>query len=615
MHSPNLTQENIARIRELFPGCVTEAQGSNGKLTLAVDFDQLRQELSESIVEGPQERYRLDWPGKREAMLAANAPIAKTLRPCREESVEFDSTKNLFIEGDNLDALKLLQETYLGKVKMIYIDPPYNTGNDFIYNDDFAETSEDFLQRSNQKDEAGNRLVANTESNGRFHSDWLTMMYSRLKLARNLLRDDGAIFISCDDNEVHNLRKICDEVFGESNFIANIAWKHTQQSKNDERYFARVYNALLIYRKTDGLIKFRLPRTDQDNINYSNPDNDKNGKWRSGDVRSPSYRKTLCYNILSPSGKIIHPPENGWRWSQELVNEKISSGEITFNQDETKIIRKIYLTNQDGRTPENLWDGELYGTTRQANAEIKALFQGAAIFDTPKPSVLIKRTIQLFDYGKSDIILDFFSGSATTAHAVMQLNAEDGGNRQFIMVQLPEETPEDSPARKAGFATIAEIGKERIRRAGKKILEGECHQDWNKDVGFRVLKVDSSNMAEVYYAPDATTQAQLSLFTDNIKPDRKPEDLLFQVLLDWGVDLTLPIERRTVQGKTVFFVAQNALVACFDSGVNAELVKELAGHTPLRVVFRDSGFVDDATRINVEQIFKQLSPATEVKVL
>jgi adenine-specific DNA-methyltransferase len=613
MHSPNLTQDNIARIRDLFPGCVTEAKGEDGSVKLAVDFDQLRQELAESIVEGPQERYHLNWPGKREALLAANAPIAKTLRPCRDESVNFDTTKNLFIEGDNLDALKLLQETYLGKVKMIYIDPPYNTGNDFIYEDDFAEGAEEFLRRSNQKDEQGNRLVANTAANGRFHSDWLSLIYPRLRMARNLLTEDGAIFINIDDSELGNLRKICDEIFGEDNFVANVAWKHTQQSKNDERYFARVYNSLLIYRKSDCLVKFRLPRTEEDNRNYSNPDNDPKGKWRAGDVRSPSYRKTLCFEIATPSGKKIPPPDNGWRWSEDTVKDKIKSGEIKFSADETKIIRKIYLSDQEGRTPENLWDGELAGTSRQANAELKELFGGNVPFDTPKPTALLKRIAQLF-YGQRDYItLDFFAGSGSTADAVMQLNAEDGGSRRFILVQLPEPCAEDSEGYKAGYKTIAEVSKERIRCAGEKISKSAK----SGDTGFRTLKIDTSNMADVYYAPDALDKAKFDLFVDNIKPDRTPEDLLFQVMLDWGVDLALPITKQSIQGKDVFFVDGNVLAACFDASgsIDEAFVKELAKQQPLRVVFRDAGYKNSAVKINVEQIFKLLSPATEVKCI
>ncbi|MGO7338077.1 site-specific DNA-methyltransferase [Rhizobium leguminosarum] len=615
MHTSDITQENIAKIRDLFPTCVTEAADERGFIRLTVDFDQLRQELSDNLVEGGQERYRLDWPGKREALALVNAPIAKTLRPNRGESVDFDTTRNLFIEGDNLDALKLLQENYLGAIKLIYIDPPYNTGNDFIYNDDFAESAKEYLYKSNQSDEVGNRLVANTSVNGRFHSDWLTLMYPRLRIARNLLSEDGAIFINIDDSELGNLKKLCDEIFGEANFVANVAWKHTQQSKNDERYFARVYNSLLIYRKSEALLKFRFPRTDEDNKNYSNNDNDPKGPWRAGDVRSPNYRKTLCFEIVTPSGKKIPPPDNGWRWSEETVKEKIHSGEIVFNSDETKIVRKIYLENQEGRTPENLWDGESAGTSRQANSELKELFDGVATFDTPKPTALLRRIAQLFYNESSYVALDFFAGSGTTAAALMQLNAEDGGSRKVIVVQMPEPCSDGSEAFKAGYKTIAEIAKERIRRAGKKILEGKCHQDWNRDVGFRVLKVDTSNIEDIYYRPNEAQQANLLAAVDNIKPGRTPEDLLFQVLVDWGVDLTLPIGRETVQGKSVFFVDGNALVACFDLGITEDFVKELAGREPLRIVFRDNGFASDAVKINVEQIFRQLSPGTEVKTI
>ena len=632
LHTPDFTDANIAKVGELFPNCVTEAEDEDGAITKAIDFDLLRQELSSSIVEGPRNRYRLDWPGKPEAMLAANAPIAKTLRPCRDESVDFDTTKNLYIEGDNLDALKLLQETYLGKVKMIYIDPPYNTGNDFVYDDDFSETSAEYFERSNQADESRNRLVANTDANGRFHSDWLTMMYSRLKLARNLLADNGAIFISIDDNELHTLRGLCDEVFGSDNFVANVAWKHTQQSKNDEPYFSRNYNSLLIHRKSSATERFRLPRTAADNKHYSNPDSDPKGDWRSGDVRSPSPRPTLKYNIQTPTGKTISPPEKGWRWSEDEVKRKIASGEIIFNDDETRITRKIYLYRQEGRTPENVWADDSSGTTRQANAELKALFDGPPPFDTPKPTALLTKINQLFGAEKDYIVLDFFAGSATTAHAAMQLNAEDGGNRRHIMVQLPEPCDEKSAAFKAGYATIAEIGKERIRRAGAKIradleaqLEGELpesdkHREItaklnNIDTGFRVLKVDSSNMADVYYMPDKVTQDGLDIQVENIKPDRTPEDLLFQVLLDWGVDLALPIEQETLDGKTVFFVDGNALAACFDPGLDEGFVKTLAKREPLRAVFRDASFATDATKINIEQIFKALSPHTELKAI
>ena len=670
MHSPNLTQENIARIREMFPGCVTEvedltAKDANGakKSKLAVDFDQLRQELSESIVEGPQERYRLDWPGKREALLTANAPIAKTLRPCREESVDFDTTKNLFIEGDNLDALKLLQETYLGKVKMIYIDPPYNTGKDFIYKDNFSENAEEFLKRSNQKDEEGNRLVANTESNGRFHSDWLSMMYPRLKLARNLLRDNGVIFISMDDSEQHNLRKMCDEIFGEENFIANIIWERAFSPVNLKKHFSPSHDFVLCYTKDrqfaecKGLIR-------NDDSRYKNLDNDPRGPWASSDMTVGPAIPDKVYEIETPSGRTLLPT-NGrcWLFTQERYQEMLSDNRIWFGEygSNTPRVKKFLTEVKQGITPMTIWKHEDVGHSQDAAQKLKVLFDDKSLFTYPKSIGLISRCSELYT-DNDDIILDFFSGSATTAHAVMQLNAEDGGNRKFIMVQLPEPCDEKSEAFKAGYKTIADISKERIRRAGKKILEEFTAKDVKNtkeegrglfsesdretvrdvrafrgsktlDVGFRVLKVDSSNMADVYYTPDAIEQGQLKMFTDNIKLDRKPEDLLFQVLLDWGVDLSLPIRKETISTAKganntkenqdeehksefeVFFVDGNALIACFDEKINEELVKELARFKPLRVVFRDTGFVSDAVKINVEQIFKQMSPGTEVKAI
>lgn len=616
MHSPNLVDANIEKIAALFPNCVTEAQDENGELKKAVDFDLLKQELSQILVEGEQERYRLDWVGKKEAILTANAPIAKTLRPCREESVNFDSTENLFIEGDNLEALKLLQENYLGKVKLIYIDPPYNTGNDFIYEDDFAESTDEFFERSNQTDDEGNKLVANTESNGRFHSDWLSMMYSRLKLARNLLAEDGFIFINIDDTEQSNLRKLCDEIYGQANFIANIAWQHSMQSKNDEKFFSRNYNHLIVYRKAFSNTIFRLPRTEQDNKNYSNPDNDPKGLWRAGDFRSPNLRNTLKFKIQTPNGGFIEPPENGWRWSEESIKQKIRSGEIIFSQDQTKIIRKIYLIDQEGRVPENLWSGDDAGTTRQANSELKEIFGGEVVFDTPKPTKLIQRIMKLLKDEKDYIILDFFAGSSTTADAVMQLNAEDGGNRKFIMVQLPEQTDEKSEAYKAGYANIAEISKERIRRAGKKILDDNAGKESieNLDIGFRVLKIDSSNMKDVYYTPDALKQADMLDLASNIKEDRTADDLLFQVMLDWGLEISLPIERKTVAGKEVFYVAGNSLVACFDD-LTFDVIDEVAKDHPLRFVSAEKAIHLDHDKTNIKERFKQLSPDTEVKFL
>lgn len=639
MHTPDMTQDNIARIRELFPNCVTEAKDKDGNIVLAVDFDALRQELSASIVEGERERYQLDWPGKKEAKLAANAPIAKTLRPCREESVDFDTTQNLFIEGDNLDALKLLQESYLGKVKMIYIDPPYNTGKDFIYEDDFAENTDAYLERSSQKNETG-RLVANTESNGRFHSDWLSMMYPRLKLARNLLADNGVIFISIDDNEVENLKKNCNEIFGEENFVANIVWQKKYAVSNDDPGIADMHDYILVYRKSNYFIRNLLPRTEQQNSRYSNPDNDPRGPWSSDNYicnKSRYERPTLWYSIIHPKTKEeIWPSEDAvWRYSKDKHEQMVIENRLYWgpNYSYKKPRLKRFLSEiQDGIVPSTWWKFEDCGHNDEGQKEVGKLI-GKKIFSTPKPVRLLYRIIQIAST-PSSICLDFFAGSSTTAHAVMQLNAEDGGNRRFIMVQLPEVCDEKSEAAKAGYKTIAEISKERIRRAGAQIKEELAAKQTNAsstgqgslldaaktvesslDTGFRVLKVDSSNMNDVFYNPDAVTQKTLMEDVSSIKYDRSDEDLLFQVLLDWGVDLSLSIRREKRQGKTVFFVDENALVACFDKDITEELVQELARLQPLRVVFRDDGFVSDAVKINVDQIFRQLSPGTLVKSL
>lgn len=621
MHSPDLTRDNIAKIRTMFPGCVTETANVDGSIKLSVDFDSLRQELSEAVVDGPQERYRLDWPGKRQAHLAANAPIAKCFRPVRSESVDFDNTKNLFIEGDNLEALKLLQETFLASVKLIYIDPPYNTGNDFVYEDDFASTASEFLSRSNQTDEMGNRLVANTSSNGRFHSDWLSMMYSRLKLARNLLRDDGVIFVSIDDGEVANLRKVLDEIFGENNFMANIVWQKKYSVSNDHPGIADMHDHILVFRKSDAFNRNLLPRTEKQTARYTNPDNDPRGPWASGEYvssKSRYERPTLWYPIKHPvTGKDVWPDENAvWRYSKEMHQKMEAEGRLFWGENQDyKIPRmKRYISElQDGVVPSTWWPFVEVGHNDEGQKETAALV-GKKVFSTPKPVRLLQRIVHLAT-GDGDICMDFFAGSGSTAHAVMEQSKSDGKNRNYILVQVAETTPEQSEARVAGFENIADITKQRIRRAGETLSLEECHPNWNKDVGFRVLKIDTSNMADVYYTPDATNQGDLLAQVDSIKQGRTAEDLLFQVLVDWGVDLTLPIRRETVQGKTVFFVDENALVACFDTGVTEELVKELAGHEPVRVVFRDTGFVSDAVKINVEQIFRQLSPGTEVKAI
>ncbi len=618
MHSPNLTQDNIARIRDLFPGCVTEVKSEDGSVKLAVDFDQLRQELADSIVEGPQERYHLNWPGKREALLAANAPIAKTLRPSSEESVDFDTTKNLFIEGDNLDALKLLQETYLGKVKMIYIDPPYNTGNDFIYDDDFAVDTGKFLLQSNQVDDSGNRLVANTASNGRFHSDWLSMMYSRLRLARNLLADTGLIFISIDENELCNLKEVCDEIFGAENCRGVVSRPTGTPSGQGYNILVNEIDYILVYAKSSESEILGLPFSSEDEKIYDQEDD--GGKYLNRTLRKTGGedrredRPTMHYGIKAPDGTVVFPIgptgyESRWRCGEDSYWDLVKQNRIEWKQSSEgwKPYQKFYL---EGRLkqPSNLWEG-IEGN-KKASLTIKGLF-GKKVFDTPKPVELIERCLKIAT-GKSDLILDFFAGSSTTAHAVMKINAEDGGNRHFIMVQVPESCDESSEAFKAGYKTIAEISKERIRRAGRQINEGKSH-----DVGFRVLKIDASNMADVYYTPDSLDKSKFDLFVDNIKPDRTPEDLLFQVMLDWGVDLALPIAKQSIQGKDVFFVDGNVLAACFDASgsIDEAFVKELAKQQPLRVVFRDAGYKNSAVKINVEQIFKLVSPATEVKCI
>ncbi len=622
MHSPDLTQDNIAKIRAMFPGCVTEAAGEDGKLRLAVDFDQLRQELSDSIVEGPQERYHLNWPGKREALITANAPIAKTLRPAREESVDFDTTQNLFIEGDNLEALKLLQETYLGKVKMIYIDPPYNTGNDFVYDDDFAESSAEFLERSNQKDEEGNRLVANSTANGRFHSDWLSMLYPRLKLSRNLLNDEGAIWVSIDDREMASLVAMLREIFGNDHYVSTFVWQK-RKTRENRKVVSTSHDFVVCIAKEKSVfeqVRNLLPLTDEARSRYKNPDSDPRGDWQSVAITAQAGHgtKSQFYDITTPSGRVVELPSGScWRFTQEKLQSLINDNRIWFGTDGGNVPRqKVFLDEQDaGLTPHTIWTADEVGTTDSAKRALNEMFDGVSVFDTPKPVGLIQRIVQISTHGTNDIVMDYFAGSAPTGHAVVEQNALDGGVRQFILAQLPEICGEDTEPAKAGYATIAEICKERIRRAGQKILEGKCHPDWNKDVGFRVLKIDSSNMADVFYTPDQTSQADLLSRVDNIKPDRTAEDLLFQVLLDWGVDLTLPIRRETVQGKAIFFVADTALMACFDDGISEDLVKELAGHAPMRIVFKDTGFADDQTKINVRQIFKAMSPDTEVKAI
>ncbi len=620
MHSPDLTQDHIARLRDLFPGCVTEANGEDGRVRLAVDFDLLRQELSGTLVEGPQERYQLNWPGKREALLTANAPIAKTLRPYREDSADFDSTKNLFIEGDNLDALKLLQEAYLGKVKLIYIDPPYNTGRDFIYDDDFSDDVESYLLQSNQTDAGGGRLVANTEANGRFHSDWLSMLFARLRLARNLLKEDGVIFVSIDDNEVDNLRKLCNEVFGESNFITQIIWQKVYAPKNTADWFSEDHDYLLVYAREKSLWRpQKLARTEEMEARYKNPDSDPRGPWKAENMSARNRYDAGVFSVKCPSGRTIPGPPKGRYWAidERKFKELDADRRIWWGADgdNTPAIKRFLSEVASGRTPQTLWFYEEVGHTQDAKKTLLKYVQfqhTENVLNSVKPVELLQRVLQLAGRpNDGDIVLDFFSGSASTAHAIFKQNAEDGGNRRFIGVQIDEPLPIPEPE----MASILQMGLKRIRNVATEL---RTQPDGDKlDLGFRLLKIDSSNMADVFYAPDAVNQAALEGFTDNIKPDRTAEDLLFQVMLDWGVDLALPITRQTIQGREVLFVDGNALAACFDAGgrIDEAFVKELATHKPLRAVFRDAGFADSAAKINVEQIFKLLSPTTEVKCI
>lgn len=628
MHSPNLTQANIARIAELFPGCVTEAKADDGSVTLAVDFDQLKQELAESITEGPQERYHLNWPGKREALLTANAPIAKTLRPFKEDSVDFENTKNLFIEGDNLDALKLLQESYLGRVKMIYIDPPYNTGHDFLYEDDFAENSKEYLIRTNQKGGQGVILTTNTDANGRFHSDWLSMIYPRLKLARVLLKDDGIIFVSIDDNEVTNLRKVLDEIFGEDNFLQQLVWKRHAGGGNDSRHFATDHEYILVYAKNkDSLGRLRMPLTDEDKQDYKLKDRyfDSLGPYKTKSfsrMRPDDPRPTLTYDITTPDGTKVR---DTWKWEESRFLKALEEEKVQLRKDRNgkwQVEYKMYLNaidDEEGEAEEKTKVPRSLLIDVERNSEGKKQLREAIgkdnIFNNPKPTGLIKHLMS-FGTGPNDIILDFFAGSGSTGQAVMELNQLQNSSRRFILIQLPELCDEKSEAFRAGYKAIPEITKARLRSVGKKIHSGQT-EGAHPDTGFRVLKIDTSNMADVYYSPDVFEKLNLDLFVDNIKTDRKPEDLLFQVMLDWGVDLAMPISKEKIQGNEVFFVDDNALAACFDahSGIDEAFVKELAKRQPLRVVFRDAGFRDDATKINVEQIFKLLSPGTEVKCI
>ena len=622
MMTNEISQENIEKIGTLFPNAVTEVI-KDGKVELAIDFDVLKQELSESLIGEGKERYQMTWPGKRQAVVLANTSTTDTLRPCKEESVDFDNTQNLYIEGDNLNVLKLLRETYLGKIKMIYIDPPYNTGKDFIYKDNFTQNFADYIADSGQYDNLGNRLVQNTESNGRFHSDWLNMIYPRLRIARDLLTDDGVIFISIDDSENENIRKICNEIFGESNFIAQFTRKGSG-GRQDSKYFAIVHEYLLCYAKNgDNFVSGKISVENED---YPFFDEEKGLKYKLqllrkwGENSKRENRPNLFYPITDPDGNEHYPMisdiEDGcWRWGKEKMQEEIKNGRVEFKKRDNKWVayEKIFEVIDGDKT--KLYTTIIDDISNNTGASLLKDLFGSKIFNYPKPVDYLTRIIKLANASSDSIILDFFSGSATTAHAVMQLNAKDGGNRKFIMVQLPEKCDEKSEAYKAGYKNICEIGKERIRRAGKKINEENGLTAQNLDTGFRVLKLDSSNMQDVYYNPAAITQTLLETTIDNIKSDRTPLDLLFQVMLELGVPLSAKIEENAVNGKTYYAVNGNDMIACFDDAIDEEVITAIAKQQPLYAVFKDQSFASDSVAINNEQLFKTYSPATTIKVI
>ena len=619
MQSSNGVEDNITKIAQLFPDCVTETVDErSGQPKHLIDFEKLKQNLSYSVMSERAERYQFTWPDKSKAILLANSPINATLRPCREDSVDFDNTQNLYIEGDNLDVLKCLKETYLHKVKMIYIDPPYNTGNDFVYEDDFAQSSEEYLANSGQFDEQGYRMFTNAESNGRFHTDWLNMIYPRLKVARDLLTDDGVIFISIDDNEVENLRKVCDEVFGEQNFIAALIWERAFAPKNDAKFISSSHDYIVMCAKRIENFKIgRLERTQEANARYSNPDNDPRGVWTSGDMLVKTYNKSCDYPITTPSGKIVNPvPGRCWRFSEESFLEKVKDNRIWFGPEGNGVPRvKRFLSELkfEGMAPTSILFHKEVGHSQEGSKEVTALFGDKGVFDGPKPVRLLQRLLTLANLDDNSIILDFFSGSASTAHAVMKMNVEKDKHCSFVMVQLPEHISEKK--KEQGYETVCEIGKERIRRAGKKIKEESPLTTQDLDTGFRVLKLDSTNMQNIYYSPKDISQADLFSQVDNVKPDRTGEDLLFQVMLELGATLDSKIETTTVAGKTIYNVAEGYLVACFDQDVTDEVVKAIAQMLPAYAVLRDTSMKDDSTATNFEQIFKTYSPDTVTKIL
>ena len=641
MQTANKADENFRKLAAMFPNAVTETINENGEVVRAIDKDVLMQEIACTVVDGNEERYQFTWPDKKKSVLLANAPINKTLRPVREDetvptgedsegkpycstgSVDFDTTENLYIEGDNLEVLKLLQETYLGKIKMIYIDPPYNTGSDFVYEDDFAQSTDEYLANSGQYDEAGNRMAQNTESNGRFHTDWLNMIYPRLKLAKDLLTDDGVIFISIDDNEQENLKKCCDEVFGGQNFVAQLVWERAYAPKNDARFISNSHDYVLMYaRNLDGFVIGRLPRTEEANARYQNPDNDPRGVWKPSDLSVKTYNAACDYPITTPSGRVIEPPAGRcWRLSKNAFLERLQDNRIYFGADGNSVpCMKRFLTElkYDGMAPTSIMFYKDVGHSQEGAKEVTKLLN-AGVFDGPKPVRLLTRLLTLANLKDDSLVLDFFSGSATTAHAIMQMNADKGSHIKYVMVQLPEVCDGKGTAYKAGYKTICEIGKERIRRAGKKIKEDSPLTTQGLDTGFRVLKCDTSNMKEVYYNPAEYEASLFSSLEDNIKEDRTPEDLLFQVMLDLGILLSSKIQVRSekvgMRSYSYFDVEDGYLIACFDKNIDEEVITAIARQKPYYFVMRDSSMANDSVATNFDQIFATYSPDTVRKVL
>ena len=630
MHTLDITESNIEKIGQLFPNCLTERIGEDGKIEMVIDFDQLRQILSKEIVEGPQERYQFTWPDKKKAIRLANSPSNMTLRPCREESVDFDDTENLYIEGDNLEVLKLLREDYLGRIKMIYIDPPYNTGHEFVYNDDFTVGSQEWKMLSGDFSDDDFKLSANTDSNGRFHTDWLNMMYPRLVVARSLLSDDGVIFISIDENEVQNMRKMVDEIFGESNFISQLGWQKVYSPKNQARYFSNDYEFVLCYAKRIDCFSVNLlPRTEEMNARYKNPDNDPRGPWKPGDCVGAGVRSRGYYDVVSPkTGKVFNVPQGKhWVYAPENMEQMIKDNKIWFGSDGNAFPAvKQYLSEVSGRRPSSLLLYEDYGHTDMAKKDVIKLFPDfeKVPFDTPKPVKLIKM-LATIGSGENDIILDFFSGSATTGQSLFELNVEQNSKRKFILIQLPEPIQDNPDALKLGLNTISKVGAERLRRAGKKtkdVLKEKKSEDslfenekqaYNLDAGFRYLKLDTSNMRDVYYRPEESSET--TLFEDNIKPERTSEDLLFQVMLECNIPLSAKIETKQIAGKEVFKVNDGYLLACFDTDVNEDLIKEVAKMKPYYFILRDSSLSSDNVADNFDQIFQAYSKETIRRVL